>query len=109
MDIQSYSKALLSGDFEGAQKIKQDSIPGKLYKYIPLGQSRKEDSKRIKTLAENRLWLSLVSAYNDPYELQGLYIDEKKVYEAGYGAEIDYCSIFATSFHAPLLQRSTVG
>lgn len=88
MDIQSYSKALLSGDFEGALKIKRDSIPEKLYKYIPLGQSQEEDSKRIKTLAENRLWLSPVSAYNDPYELQGLYIDENKIYEAGYDAKI---------------------
>ena len=87
MDVGKYSEFLLSYDFDGLEKIKQKSIPEKLYKYIPLGLSLLEDEKRLKTLESASLWFSPVAEYNDTNEFQGLYINDRRLAEKGYSPE----------------------
>ena len=87
MDVTKYSELLLSYDFDGLGKIKQESIPEKLYKYIPLGLSSSEDEKRLKTLESASLWFSPVAGYNDTNEFQGLYVSDRKLAEAGYSVD----------------------
>lgn len=60
--------ALFAGDFTRADAIKNESIPKKLYKFISLGESSKEDEKRLETLGSDELWFSPASMFNDSYE-----------------------------------------
>lgn len=87
MDIARYSESLRSYDFDGLKKIKQESIPKKLYKYVPLGLSPSEDEKRFKTLESTSLWFSPVSEYNDTNEFQGLYVSDRKLAEEGWSPD----------------------
>lgn len=84
MNVSDYSMALLRGDFKEACKIRQESIPPKLYKFFPLDVSEEKDLRILNTLKAGELWFSPISSFNDPYEYMGLFIKEERLKQAGY-------------------------
>ena len=88
MNIPEYSEALFRGNLNEAFRVKQEAIPSKIYKFIPLGISKEADGNKLRTLENDELWFSPISSFNDPYEYMGLFIDDEKLKEAGYNDEL---------------------
>lgn len=84
MAEKDFIDGLLNHDFKQAERSRCKEIPNYVFKYVPLGLSTKEDEQKISTIANDSLWLSPSSSYNDPYEFKGLYLDEDQFKKLGY-------------------------
>lgn len=67
-------------------------MPDYVYKFISLTEERNnndvsENEKRFKSLSENKVWFSLRTALNDPYEMKGLYFDRSRLLQYGISQE----------------------
>lgn len=63
--------------FKTIYKAVQLHIPGTLYKYISLSVKTDSDEKRFDALLKNRLFLSAVSSFNDPFDCKAYYYDPR--------------------------------
>lgn len=54
----------------------RNNLPHKIYKYYQLEDDIKSNSQRFDALRNNRIWASVCSEFNDPFEGQYLYINE---------------------------------
>lgn len=61
--------------FKTIYQAVQLHIPGTLYKYISLSNRADSDEKRFDALLKNRLFLSEVSSFNDPFDCKAYYYD----------------------------------
>lgn len=92
MDVNRYFQLLLNGKIDEANKVRHESIPGKLIKFVSLSE---EDSKgnesKLESLKSGSIWISDISHVNDPYEFKGLYLKKQEMREAGFSdKDIDY-------------------
>lgn len=89
-DFQYLFELLEEKNFDEIFKYIGKYIPQKIYKYYPLfdetesDAANDENSKRLKTLSENKLWLSEFSKFNDIFETKNLYTDIDKLKQNGY-------------------------
>ncbi len=63
--------------FKTIYQAVQLHIPETLYKYISLSGKTGSDEKRFDALLKNRLFLSEVSSFNDPFDCKAYYYDPK--------------------------------
>ncbi len=63
--------------FKTIYQAVQLHIPGTLYKYISLSGKTDSDEKRFDALLKNRLFLSAVSSFNDPFDCKAYYYDPR--------------------------------
>lgn len=89
--MNEYLSLLMEGKTEEAEKVRKQSIPHKLVKFISLGDKVDENEKRFKALEDEEIWFSSADTLNDPYEYQGMYINEKRLKDAGYPQKIIDC------------------
>lgn len=59
-------------------------MPTKVYKYFSLGNGDVKDGQRLETVANNKLWSSVPTGFNDPFECEYMYISEKELGEIGF-------------------------
>lgn len=76
-----YFRLLEELKFEEAEKLRQKQLPPKLYKFVSLTDDEQLNAAKLKTLENQEVWFSSVEKLNDPFEFNGLYIDEKKFYD----------------------------
>jgi len=89
--IKEYTEYLKAGDFENMLDLKMKHFPASFFKY------RAVNSYTLNCLAHNKLWMSEVDAFNDPFEcsllldnaaiLKGLFSDGvflKKLLQMGF-------------------------
>lgn len=92
IDINKYLRLLLDGKRDEANKIRLNSIPNKLVKFIWLDEEDdNSNQKKFDTLESNSIWLSDIKYVNDPYEFKGFYLDEIKLKNAGFSDELINC------------------
>lgn len=95
MRIDEYLDFLFKGKKEEANQIRFMTIPDKLVKFIWLDGSMTDEKKYI-TLKNEEIWFAHKNSLNDPYEYQGMLLDQHKLLEAGYTINIieEYQKLF---------------
>ena len=83
---------LLSENDQVGEDYRASFMPDYIYKFVSLfdefnDYDIEENEKRFKSLSENKIWYSLPSNLNDPYEMKGFYFDKQKLIENGYPEE----------------------
>lgn len=94
--IDKYEDLLESGKFKEASAYRASFIPDVLYKFISLyddstsADKREEERnlKRFSSLERGEIWFSSKEAMNDPFEFTGIYIDEAKMRNSGWDADL---------------------
>lgn len=94
-----YANFLFNGEFDMAEAYRKATTPKKLYKFVWLEDESRADGtenadgirsneKKFLSLRNNQIWVSSVDKMNDPYEFQCMYVDEKRLKDAGYPDEL---------------------
>ena len=62
-----------------------DNAPKKIYKFIPFfdNGNSKVNKRNIETIEEKKVWASKYFSLNDPFEFNGMYLDEEKISASG--------------------------
>jgi hypothetical protein len=88
-----FVNALNNKSWDDVIKIKNESIPDRIYKYIPLFDKKwsgylKENKDRLTSLENQMVWASSPEKLNDPFELKALALDVKLIEKAGWDIEL---------------------
>ena len=83
-----YLNLIEQGNFEEARKYRKSLVPDKLTKFVSLSDDINMNEKKLKTLSEEKIWVSSVSELNDPYEFNCLYINKQKFIENDYDPKL---------------------
>ncbi len=75
-----------------AEKYRMDNAPKSIFKFMPLyDRGNPEVNRRnIETLNERKVWASKYYSLNDPYEFNGMFLNEKKIISSGNEVETFY-------------------
>ena len=100
MDLDIFNRELNNGVSE-AIKYKNNFVPRSLYKYIPLLDERymnytEENSKKLNSLKEKKLWISHYTSFNDPLEFRMLLVDAEKLKDTNW--QTDYIEGYLNLF-----------
>lgn len=83
-----YYSILTTKGLNDAIAYKNNSIPQKLYKFIPLyDDMADENKKRFSSLENNQTWLSSFKKLNDPFEFEAFIVNESRLKEYGWSGE----------------------
>lgn len=84
--ISKYLNLLEKRHADEALKYRASFVPDYLYKFFWLSDDPDEEGNKMRlyTLSSNQLWFAGASAQNDPYEFQGMYIDEDELISYGF-------------------------
>lgn len=89
--MNEYFSYIREGKLDEAEKVRKASVPDKLIKYVSLAENKDDNKKKFDTLENKSLWFSNIRKVNDPYEFQGIILDEQQLREKGYTQEdIEY-------------------
>ena len=87
--MERYFELLKEYNFDEAERIRQEQVPKKIYKYYWLSDNDSDgDICKFDTLERNCVWLSSVERLNDPYEFRCMYIDEEALKEQKYPVRV---------------------
>ena len=79
-----------------------DNAPKKIYKFIPFfdNGNSKVNKRNIETIEEKKVWASKYFSLNDPFEFNGMYLDEEKISASGndVGAFYEYWKYITDCF-----------
>ena len=94
----TYVQLLDTGKIKEAEDYLHCLVPKVLTKFVALGDNEQENEKRFTSLANNYIWFSAVSQYNDPAELETLYFDREILLSHGFPKEVvsAYSDFFAS-------------
>lgn len=75
-----------------AERYRMDNAPQKLYKFIPFydRDNPAVNKRNLETLEEEKVWASKYFALNDPFEFNGMYLDEDKILKSGNSVDTFY-------------------
>lgn len=79
-----YYQLIYEGKMDEAKRIRHKTIPKVLSKFIALSNNENENEKRFFSLENNKIWISSIDAYNDPFEFRTFYVDDAIVKAGGY-------------------------
>lgn len=90
--MMEYLSAFQKEGASGAEKYRMNNGPKSIFKFIPFyDRGNPEVNRRnLETLKERKIWASKYYSLNDPYEFNGMYLDEKKIVDSGNNVEIFY-------------------
>ena len=73
-----------------ADQYRINNAPQKIYKFMPFfDRGNPHVNKRnIETLGEKKVWASKYFSLNDPFEFNGMYLDEEKILASGNSVDI---------------------
>lgn len=67
------------------------TLPKRIYKYYSLTDDEKLNQTKLDSLRNNKIWGSIYSGFNDPYETRYIYLNQEDFDEMGFpenGAEV---------------------
>lgn len=101
-DMKEYVSLFQMKGVKEAEQYRIDNAPRKLYKFIPFFDRGNPDvnKRNIETLGEDKVWASKYFVLNDPFELNGMYLDENKILQSGNNVETfnEYWENISNSF-----------
>lgn len=77
--LQSTEPVVRAEIFKTIYKALRSYIPDTVYKYYPLGVDDKADKQRLDTLYREKIFLSDVSGFNDPFDGKGFFYNPKEL------------------------------
>ena len=88
-----FVNALNNNDWDETIRIKNESVPDKIYKYFPLyndthSKFSEENKLRLDSLENQNIWASTPKKLNDPFELKALTLDIKRIERAGWDVKL---------------------
>lgn len=96
-DKNMYMQFIFNREFRKADEYRISNIPKKLYKFVYLNDVPKcinecgyesVNNSKIKSIVDNKFWVSTYDNLNDPFELKSIFIEEDKIKEYGYPVEM---------------------
>lgn len=96
-DKNMYMQFIFNREFEKADEYRRSNIPKKLYKFVYLNDVPKcineceyenVNNRKIKSIVDNKFWVSTYDNLNDPFELKSIFIEEEKIKKYGYPVEL---------------------
>lgn len=82
--MNKYLSLLQERKLDEAEQYRKESIPKKLIKFFSLSDDSGSNRKKLQTLENKEMWISSIDALNDPYEFSCMYVDRKRLCEAGW-------------------------
>lgn len=91
-DMKEYVFLFQNKGVMDAERYRMDNAPQKLYKFIPFydRDNPAVNKRNLETLEEEKVWASKYFALNDPFEFNGMYLDEDKILKSGNSADTFY-------------------
>lgn len=86
--MNNYLALLSKKKFDEAEELRKSKVPTRLIKFISLNEIDAENEKKLQTLRNRKIWFSAISELNDPYELQGMFIDRQTLHKRGFPDEV---------------------
>lgn len=88
-DMKEYVSLFQEKGVKDAEQYRMDKSPQKIYKFMPLFDrgNPSVNKRNVETLGEKKAWASKYFSLNDPYEFNGMYLNEEKI--SASGNEID--------------------
>lgn len=65
--------------FKTIWRVAQMHIPNVLYKYFSLSDVKELNKKKLQTLADNKIYMSDIKEFNDPYDSKCFFYDPEKL------------------------------
>ncbi len=82
MDFDKFLNLIEEGKLNEAIQYKNNYIPNLLYKYYNLSDDEELNEKRLSTLEQGKIYLSLINQFNDPFEGKAFtFLDDETVHE----------------------------
>lgn len=84
-DMKEYVSLFQMKGVKEAEQYRMDNAPQKLYKFIPFYDRGNPavNKRNLETLDEEMVWASKYFALNDPFEFNGMYLDEDRILKSG--------------------------
>lgn len=82
-----YIDLIAKRKYDEAEKIMKKLVPSKLYKFVSLSDCKDLNQSKIQCIYDDSFYFSSVSNENDPYEFQGVYIDEDTLIRNGWDTQ----------------------
>lgn len=96
--LKEYFTLLEQRRIKEAEEYRASTIPKTLFKFIALSNNDESNSKRFYSLKDNQAWVAPITCLNDPYEFSCMYIDKKRLLDAGYSdSDVDSFNRLFTS------------
>lgn len=94
-DFKKYIEYFNEMKLSEAGNYRKSNIPSKLYKYVSLAKVcdnsgctlEEKNNKELENIKQNKLWMTNYKNLNDPFECKMLYLDRKRLEEAGWTIE----------------------
>ena len=84
-EMKEYVSIFQRNGVKEAEHYRMDNAPKKIYKFIPFfdNGNSKVNKRNIETIEEKKVWASKYFSLNDPFEFNGMYLDEEKISASG--------------------------
>lgn len=84
-EVKEYVSIFQRNGVKAAEHYRMDNAPKKIYKFIPFfdNGNSKVNKRNIETIEEKKVWASKYFSLNDPFEFNGMYLDEEKISASG--------------------------
>lgn len=84
-DTKEYVSLFQEKGVKDAEQYRMDKSPQKIYKFMPFFDrgNPSVNKRNIETLGEKKAWASKYFSLNDPYEFNGMYLNEEKILASG--------------------------
>jgi hypothetical protein len=88
-NIMEYVSVFQKEGVSGAEKYRINNAPKGIFKFMPFYDrgNPEVNMRNIETLSERKVWSSKYYSLNDPYEFNGMYLDEMKIINSGNNIE----------------------
>ena len=101
-EMKEYVSIFQRNGVKEAEHYRMDNAPKKIYKFIPFfdNGNSKVNKRNIETIEEKKVWASKYFSLNDPFEFNGMYLDEEKISASGndVGAFYEYWKYITDCF-----------
>lgn len=104
-DYQKYLEYIESGQLLEAVKLKNANIPTVMHKYFSLSNDYTLNASKIQYISENKVYLSTLNSFNDPFEGKFLIFNQDKLAQEGWDIDLiyDYYDNLRNFWHATCL------
>ena len=91
-DMKEYVSLFQLEGVKAAEQYRKHNAPKKIYKFIPFYDRGNPavNKRNLETLEEEKVWASKYFTLNDPFEFNGMYLDEDKILKSGNDVDIFY-------------------
>lgn len=91
-DMKEYVSLFQAKGVKVAEQYRMDNAPKKIYKFIPFYDKGNAavNKRNLETLEEEKVWASKYFTLNDPFEFNGMYLDEDKILKSGNDVDTFY-------------------